>query len=424
MREVQLGAVRTLAATLDGQPLPKAIAKHARHASASDQAAIRDVTHRALRNWGLLEAQLAQLIAKPLKARDIALLLKVACTQLRETDAPAHAIVHTAVALTDALGAGYTRGLVNGVLRSYTRQREALEGSDLKARAGLVASLNFPEWWIAEIRAVFPDQWLSLLSAQNEPPPLTLRVNARRTTRANAEAQMSAAGFTVATVHPVGLHIAPPRNVEAIPGFTQGEVSVQDAGAMLAAELLDVRDGMRVLDACAAPGGKTAHLLEHYSLDLLALDKDAERLARVTANLARLGLTAATQVADAAAIDTWWDGQPFDRILLDAPCSASGTARRNPDIRWSRRPTDLANFAATQARLLQAVWQTLAPGGKLLYATCSLFRAENADQAAQFARITPDARPLILDHPALIAGQVIPDALRDGFYYAGFEKQR
>lgn len=424
MREVQREAVATLIETLAGTPLPKALTqREAKHIlSPADVGALRDVCYQALRHYGTVTAQLAALVEKPSKKRELDLLLKVAITQLQFTQAAPHAVVHNAVALADELNLGFARSMVNAVLRSFQRRRAELTAEKFLTNAGQVAQLNFPAWWIREVKASLPGRWQTALESQNGHPPLTLRVNTRRSTVADMLHRLHAAGFVVTPTNHEGLIISPPKPVTQIPGFAEGLVSVQDAGAQLAADFLDCHDGQHVLDACAAPGGKTAHLLERYDIEMTALDKDAPRIARIQQNLTRLGLVANVARADAAELSQWWDGKPFDRVLLDAPCSASGTARRNPDIRWSRRPEDTRTFVAEQSRLFAALWQVLRPGGKLLYATCSVFCAENTRNSAHFAHTTPDARLIPIDHPALDSGQVIPDASRDGFFYALFEK--
>jgi 16S rRNA (cytosine967-C5)-methyltransferase len=250
---------------------------------------------------------------------------------------------------------------------------------------------------------------------------MTLRVNRRKRSVEAYLAQLAALGIDARRVGEVAVRLAQPRGVERLPGFAAGEVSVQDAGAQLAAPLLDARDGMRVLDACAAPGGKCAHLLELADLDLLALDRDAERAARIGATHARLGLAAEVRVADAGDPDRWWDGKPFDRVLLDVPCSASGVVRRHPDIKWLRREADLDGFAREQSRLLAALWQVLVPGGKLLYATCSVFAEENGAVIDAFLARHDDARQLPL--PGIGGGSLLPDDEHDGFFYALLEKR-
>ena len=250
---------------------------------------------------------------------------------------------------------------------------------------------------------------------------MTLRSNVRRGSASDYLHRLQQAGLGARRLDNGALLLARPVPVERLPGFGEGAVSVQDAGAQLAATLLDVRDGMRVLDACAAPGGKTAHILELADVDMTALDADAVRLQRVGSNLERLGLSARMQAADAAAPDVWWDGNPFERVLVDAPCSASGVVRRHPDIKWLRRPSDIGGFAAQQQRLLQALWKVVARGGKLLYVTCSIFSEEDHQTIGGFAARHPDAR--ILGGMPGRDGLLLPDDEHDGFYYALLQKE-
>ena len=262
-------------------------------------------------------------------------------------------------------------------------------------------------------------------------PPLTLRVNRRALSRASYLDALSAQGIAATAIGEAGVVIGEPRAVTELPGYAEGWFLVQDAGAQLAAPLLGVADGMRVLDVCAAPGGKTTHLAELATLDLVALDIDSARLERVTQNLARLDLRARVVAADAGDIRSWWDGDAFDRILVDAPCTASGVVRRHPDGKWLRRESDLAAFGKQQQRLLDAVWPCLAQGGRLLYATCSIFRPENDDQVAAFAARHPDVLRLSLALPADIgdeSGQLLPSGPgaehnHDGFFYALLQKK-
>ncbi|HEX9180661.1 MAG TPA: 16S rRNA (cytosine(967)-C(5))-methyltransferase RsmB, partial [Burkholderiales bacterium] len=271
---------------------------------------------------------------------------------------------------------------------------------------------------IDRLRADYPDDHAAILEAGNGHPPMALRVNRRRLDPDACLERLNAAGIEGERSGAAGILLAKPLPVERLPGFAGGELSVQDLGAQEAAPLLDLREGQRVLDACAAPGGKTAHILESAGVECLALDSDAARLERVRRNLDRLGLEARLAAADAAAPEAWWDGRPFDRILADVPCSASGVARRHPDIKWLRRDSDIAQYAAAQCRILDALWPTLAAGGKLLYATCSLFREENSGQLASFLARHPDAVALPLAGAAAPDGQLLPGPRHDGFFYA------
>jgi len=282
---------------------------------------------------------------------------------------------------------------VNAVLRRFLRERDALVAAAL---ADPLAAFNHPAWWLERLRADWPVQWQRIAEASNLHPPMTLRVNLRRISVADYLERLRGARLEAEPIGDAAIRLVRAVPVARLPGFDAGEVSVQDAAAQRAAPLLlggpaALPPGARVLDACAAPGGKTAHLLELADLDLLAIDRDAGRLAKVDATLARLGLVAKTLAADAADPAAWWDGRPFEAILLDAPCSASGIVRRHPDVRWLRRPGDVEALAATQDRLLDALWPLLAPGGRLLYATCSVFRAEGQDRADAFLQRHGDA---------------------------------
>jgi 16S rRNA (cytosine967-C5)-methyltransferase len=323
-------------------------------------------------------------------------------------------------------------GFINAVLRRFIRERPALVAQAGRTPLG---AWNHPLWWIERVRHDWPAQWQPLLAEAQRHPPMTLRVNARHGSTADYLQRLQAAGLAGRTVPGLDAAIVldAPCPVDRLPGFAQGDVSVQDLSAQRAAPLLlgaGLPAGARVLDACAAPGGKTAHLLElDPRLDVLALDADASRLKRVDEGLQRLGLAGRTQAADARRVAAWWDGQPFDAILLDAPCSASGIVRRHPDIRWLRRPDDITALAQIQAELLDALWPLLKPGGRLVYATCSIFLAEGAHQIDAFLqRLGPDQARLDGDSP----GHLLPLAdnqptqpqapLADGFYYALLHK--
>ena len=381
--------------------------------------AVTDAVYGTLRDYGAPDAIIAALSRKAAPDPEVHALLLCALHELRHARRAPHVVVDQAVAACGRLGHGRARGFVNAALRNYLRQREMLERAATRDDVG---RFGYPQWWVDRVRTAYPDAWQSLLAAGNVRPPLTLRVNRRRASVEAMLARFGAAGIDARRVGEWAIRLVKPRPVEAIPGFVEGEVSVQDAGAQLAGPLLAPRDGMRVLDACAAPGGKTGHLAELADADLVALDRDAGRLGAIADNLARLGLQADVRQADAAAPDVWWDDRPFDRVLADVPCSASGVVRRHPDIKWLRRAADLRGFAGEQSRLLAALWQVLAPGGKLLYATCSVFPEENGAVLAEFVARRGDARRL--DLPGLAGGQLLPDDDRDGFFYALVEKTR
>ncbi|MFA5912603.1 MAG: 16S rRNA (cytosine(967)-C(5))-methyltransferase RsmB [Burkholderiales bacterium] len=384
-------------------------------AGSSMGAAVRDLAYGTLRNLGLLDALLAELLHKPVKPVLHALLL-AALYQLRARPGASHTTVDQAVRAVARLEPA-AKGLANAVLRNYLREADALV-----ARCNSeVAHYSYPQWWIDRVRAAWPRQWESVLNAGNLHPPMTLRVNPRRLTAEQYLARLAERGLTGELVGEQAILLERPLPIESLPGFSAGEVSVQDAGAQLAAPFLDVQPGMRVLDACAAPGGKTGHILELADCALTALDSDPQRVLRIGDNLARLGLSARVLCADCASPAGWSDGALFERILLDAPCTASGVVKRHPDIKWLRRESDLAQLATTQGRMLDALWQQLAPGGKLLYATCSVFPQENAQTIASFLARNRAARKLPL--AGLDEGQLLPDARHDGFFYALLEKR-
>jgi 16S rRNA (cytosine967-C5)-methyltransferase len=330
---------------------------------------------------------------------------------------PEFTVVDQAVAATAAdPKTAHAKGLVNAVLRRYLRERTELTAAVMGKEE---ARWNYPAWWIAAVRQAYPKAWEGILQAGNAAPPLTLRVNRRKTDTAEYSALLAEHGIGARQIGPHALRLDKPMPVQNIPGFREGMAAVQDAAAQLAAPLLDVQDGMHVLDACAAPGGKTGHLLESADIDLQALDSDAERLQRVAQNLERLQLSARLRTGDAAG-RAWWDGRPFDRILADVPCTASGIVRRHPDIRWLRRPDDADRLATLSAQILDNLWQLLKPDGKLLLVTCSLWPQESEAQAASFAE-----RHCAVRLPA--PGQLLPaaDAAHDhdGLFYALFQKR-
>jgi 16S rRNA (cytosine967-C5)-methyltransferase len=323
-----------------------------------------------------------------------------------------------------------TASFLNACLRRYLRERD-----DLLAEVALdpVAEHNHPLWWIERVQHDHPEHWRAILAANNQAAPMALRVNPRRTTPSQLQTALSEQGVQSTPWGDHGLVLDKALPVQRIPGFEQGDCSVQDAAAQWAGRLLldgmDLPPGARVLDACAAPGGKTADVLERAHVQMLALDVDALRADRVSENLQRLGLSAEVRVADAADVSAWWDGQAFDAILLDAPCTASGIVRRHPDVRWLRRESDVQQLVAAQRRLLKALWPLLKPGGRLVYATCSVFKAEGEDQMRRFVK---DHANAVLQ-PSL--GHLLPGASApagefndnppggyDGFFYARLDK--
>ncbi|OHC64167.1 MAG: 16S rRNA (cytosine(967)-C(5))-methyltransferase [Rhodocyclales bacterium GWA2_65_20] len=412
-------SAQVIAAVIGGRSLDEALA--AARLEGVTRAAAQNLTFGALRRYGRGDFFLAQLIERPLGDPLVRGLLLAALHRIDERPADAHTTVDQAVRAAAAIARGKWKGLVNGVLRNFLRRQAELEAA---AAGDDVARCQLPRWWLDQLITAYPRDWEAVAAAGNGHPPMCLRVNRRQGDAGAYLADLHAAGIAARSLDDTAVLLAKPVPVERLPGFGAGRVSVQDWGAQHAARLLDARAGMRVLDACAAPGGKTCHLLELADLDLVAVEAEAARVPRIAENLARLGLAAAVRVADCRSLDAWWDGRPFDRILADVPCSATGAVRRHPDIKWLRRAADVDKFARTQAEILDALWLTLAPGGRMLYCTCSVLPAENARQVAAFAVRHAEAIRL----PLPTAGgdnnewQLLPSAEHDGFFYALLEK--
>ncbi|MGB3426236.1 MAG: 16S rRNA (cytosine(967)-C(5))-methyltransferase RsmB [Castellaniella sp.] len=424
-----LAAARAIRAVLGGQSLSEALEA----TPAALRPAAQALSFHTMRRLGHARAVRERLVPRrpPERLVEALILLGLSLLEagLRQAEGAEqppgtpiyheHTLVHQ---LVEAAAADRrtrpAKSLINAVLRRYGRERAAL-CTALAARPEAV--WNHPDWWIAAVREAWPDDWQTILASADQPPPMALRANVRRLGRDALQARLDAAGLGTRPVGEDGLILDTPRPVRDIPGYAEGWWSVQDPSAQQAARLLPLQDGMRVLDACAAPGGKTAHLLERHTLHLTALDSDARRLERVGDNLRRLGLESADvslRCADAAQAADWWDGRPYDAILADVPCTASGVVRRHPDIRWLRREDDLARTAALQARIADALWPLLAPGGHLLYATCSIFPQEGETQVQVFLDRHPEAHRL----PA--PGHILPGGPDDGdgFYYALLRK--
>ncbi|MBI3147868.1 MAG: 16S rRNA (cytosine(967)-C(5))-methyltransferase RsmB [Betaproteobacteria bacterium] len=423
MEAAQRRAAALVHEVLRGRSLATLLGKAARGGD-SDAALVQELAYGSLRWWGRIEALARQLYHKKPPRAEIRCLIGVALYQLLETTAPEFAVVDQAVLAANRAGFPGAKGLVNAVLREFLRTRvprlAALAGDE-------VARYSHPAWWIARLKADHPQAWQDILEADNARPPLSLRANRRRCSREDLLAAFLAQGILASPVGESGLILARPQPVATLPGFVQGWFSVQDAGAQLAAPLLGAVSGMRVLDACAAPGGKTTHLLESAQLQLTAVDREPGRLARMHDNLARLGLAAQVRAGDARDPSAWWDGKPYDRILVDAPCTSSGVLRRHPDIKWLRRERDIEELASYQREIATALWPLLAPGGRMLYATCSVFRAENAQSVDTVFSRRPDARRIALNLPGAHEGQLLPAAREaahnhDGFFYALLEK--
>ncbi len=399
-----------------GKNLTDALAAQLRRVpdlSPQERGAIQDITFGVMRHWAELKLILRQLVPNALALPFLEHLLVVAIYQLYYSRTAQYAVVNEAVSLAATQARGRFKGLVNGVLRNALRRRDELMqvvARDEEARS------NHPGWWLRALQQHYPDHWQSIVEADNAHPPMILRVNTRRSDMTRYLADLSAAGIQAEALDEQAVLLAQPMPVRELPGFAEGVVSVQDWGAQQAARRLDLQPGLRVLDACAAPGGKTCHMLELADVEMTALDVDGMRLARVRENLDRLGLQAQLLTGDAGRSQDWWDGRPYDRILADVPCSASGVVRRHPDIRWLRRPDDFRNLARQQAQMLDVLWSLLASGGKMLYATCSIYPEENSQQLSAFLQRRDDAICLNQE-------QLLPTDRHDGFYYALLEKR-
>ncbi|WP_338037897.1 16S rRNA (cytosine(967)-C(5))-methyltransferase RsmB [Marinobacterium sediminicola] len=407
--------------------LPDALA----HCPPQDRALMQQLCYGTMREMFRLQSLAAKLLKKPFKAQDMDLqaLLLIGLWQLRSSRIPAHAALHETVEATHVLNKPWAKKLFNAILRRYQREHSALEsqlGNDP------CFTWNHPQWFIDKISHNWPEHWREILAANDQQAPLTLRANARQLTREQALANLRAESInaTPCQYSKAGLTLEEPMDVSAIPGFTQGQLSVQDEAAQLAAELLAASPGERVLDACAAPGGKLCHLLEECSglQEVIAVELEPARAQRILDNLQRLGLELECRIltADASSQD-WWDGNAFDRILVDAPCSGTGVIRRHPDIKWLRKGDEIAALAQVQLNILTNLWQMLKPGGRLVYATCSIFSQENERIIERFLQQHSDARhqPIEAEWGELrpYGRQLFPQpGGHDGFYYAVLNK--
>lgn len=420
----RLVAAKVLSRVLqDGQSLTAALDKaFSDIESSKDRAFIQALCYGVCRQYHRLDFILSQLLDKPLKDIDVKSLALVGLYQLKFMRVKPHAAVSETVLA--ARKKPWAKSLINAVLRTYLREQEGLEH---KADKFQVAALSHPDWLIKQIEQDWPEQALKILLENNQQPPMVLRVNLAKNSRVHylqllTEQNVAAEGVSFC---PSAIRLDKPVPVDLLPGFADGLASVQDTAAQLAAGLLDVQPGHRVLDVCAAPGGKTAHILESQSQlkELVAVDIDESRMQRVSENLQRLNLQAKLVVGDAANPSSWWDGKPFDRILLDAPCSALGVIRRHPDVKLLRRAEDIGQLQALQKTIMKAVWPLLAPGGLMVYATCSILKQENEQQVQAFLAEHSDAVELSIDADWGVAGvcgrQIFTgESAMDGFYYA------
>ncbi|SEM63657.1 16S rRNA m(5)C-967 methyltransferase [Pseudomonas sp. ok272] len=423
----RLAAAKALAAVLSGKAsLNSSLPTQLDKVEDRDRGFTQDLAFGTARWQPRLSALAAKLLQKPFKAADadVEALLLVGLYQLLYTRVPAHAAIGETVGCADKLKKPWAKALINAVLRRAQRESETLLA---ELEHDPVVRTAHPRWLQKSLKAFWPEQWEAICAANNAHPPMILRVNRRHHARDAYLGLLAAAGINAqpCTYSRDGIVLETPGDVRSLPGFAEGWISVQDEAAQLAADLLDLAPGQRVLDACCAPGGKTCHILEAEPAlaGVVAVDLEAKRLVRVRENLARLGLDAELIAADGRDTQAWWDGKPFQRILLDAPCSATGVIRRHPDIKLTRQPDDIAALAVLQGELLDAMWPTLDVGGILLYATCSTLPTENTDVIEAFLARTPGARELDIASQAGIKQPhgrqlLAQEGGHDGFYYA------
>ncbi|NOU51386.1 16S rRNA (cytosine(967)-C(5))-methyltransferase RsmB [Pseudoalteromonas sp. JBTF-M23] len=427
MANVRALAAETLFQVVDkGQSLSTQLPYAAQKLNPKDKALLQQICYGVLRYLPTLEHYCQQLLDQPLKGkrRVFQFLLYVGMYQLQYMRTPEHAAVAETVNALQSMRAPGLKALVNAILRTFQRQFTELQDS---ANRIPVCQYNHPSWFIKKLQAAYPQKWQDILAANQEQAPMWLRVNKAHYSVEEYSELLDEAGIEhcLEPHFEDGIVLDKPCDVYSLPGFREGACSVQDAAAQLAARYLAPQDNERILDACAAPGGKTCHILELANASVDALDADSNRLLRVEENLKRLELNAQCIHADASDPSSWWDGIAYDRILLDVPCSATGVIRRHPDIKWLRRNSDIDDLAQLQKQILNNIWPLLKPGGTLLYATCSVLPTENSDQVAAFLQSTDDAihQPLHEnDTPSSPGLQLLP-GISDGFYYAKITKQ-
>lgn len=416
LSNIQKIATETLLAVENGKNLSDEFAhlliQHP-HLSPQDKGMLQDIAFGCQRFLGSLKCILNTLLNKPIENKAVEHFLLVALYQLNHTKNAPHAVVNECVHHIAKIGRGQYRSLANAILRRFLRERETLNRACLKDNT---AKYNLPTWLLNTLKQQYPKHWHNIATAFVQHPPLTLRINRRHLNAEQYLTILRQVGLDGKILDEYAISLKEAVSVSKLPYFQDGWVSVQDFGAQLAAPLLQPKNGERILDACAAPGGKTGHLLELADCELMALDIDEQRLTRVADNLARLKFQAAVHLAPAQTLEKWWDGKPFDAILADVPCTASGTIKRNPDIKWLRRPNDASKTAKQQEPLLDHLWQTLKPGGRFLLATCSLFQEENSVQCQRFLARNADAK--LIEEKTLL-----PNDKQDGFYYALLFKQ-
>lgn len=428
---LRLLAARIIDAVTDGRSLTDCLESSLPAIKESrDRAFVQALCYGVCRYYSRLDVLLSYLLKKPMKAKDsdIHALLLIGLYQLMAMRIPEYAAVTETVSATETLKKPWSRGLVNAVMRAYLRNKQQF---DAELKWDRQAHYAHPMWWINALKKAWPQQWQEILEANNTHPPFSLRVNQQHLSREKYVEILQTAGHAVQIIPETqsGIILDSPLSVEELPGFFSGDISVQDGAAQLAAELLEVKKAERILDACASPGGKLTHILElePHVAALIAVEKNPERMQAIEENLRRLKLHAQCICQDVNATKSWWDGQLFERILLDAPCSASGVIRRHPDIKLLRQPTDIHIFAKEQLQLLTSLWPLLAQGGLLVYATCSIFPEENTHVLKTFLAANADAQEEKI-HAAWgihceIGRQILPGMHHmDGFYFARVRK--
>lgn len=411
LSQVQTLATQTLLAVESGKNLSDELANIiAQHPdlTAQDKGMLQDIAYGCQRFAGSLKFMLGKLLNKPIDNKQLEYYFLVAIYQLNHTRNAPHAVVNEAVNNIAKIGRGQYRSFANAILRRFLREQEGLNKA---CKFDDVAKHNLPIWLQKVLQNQYPKHWHNMVTAFQSHPPLTLRVNRRHMNAEHYLSVLQEHDIAAKILDDYAIRLAEPMPVNQLPKFAEGVVSVQDFGAQQAGYLLNPQNGERILDACAAPGGKTGHILELADCEVTALDIDNKRLMRVADNLARLNVQAALHCAPAENLDEWWDGKPFDAILADVPCTASGTIKRNPDIKWLRRPTDALKTAKQQEAMLDELWKTLKSGGRMLLATCSIFTEENSMQCEKFLRRHTDAE--LKQEQTLI-----PNEKQDGFYYA------
>jgi len=425
MNSVIIASAKITLDVMEGKNLDKSFEKYFKENSVFiDDNKIRQIKaicYDSLRHFKTLDFFLQNLVPRKIQNKLIQQLLIIAMNQLTYGNKKNYALVDEVVNLAKKIDPKQS-GFTNAVLRNFLRKKEDLI---IKAQQTLESKYNFPLWWIKKLQNSYPNDWESIIHCQNMHPPMTLRINQTKISLKKYKDYLTDNDIDFCELSPTTIVLNTPKSIDEIIGFNKGWVTIQDFGAQLVKDMMDIKDGQNVLDACSAPGGKTGHILECFDVNLVALEIDSKRAERVHENLTRLGLTAKVVNASLSKINNWWDKKKFDRVLLDVPCSGSGVVRRNIDIKWLRRERDFEKFRYEQVDMLENVWPLLKKKGKLLYVTCSIFEEENAKVIEQFMKKNKDANVLKIKFPIntkRFGNQLIPSKNHDGFYYELLEK--